>query len=119
MSNLLFLRRCFAYRHAARMELQRARMLPPGPERNQARRLARALRDLARNEAWLEGQTLRAPRNEARFAIGEAPTEQIGRVYRHGQKPDQIVAANGAAPVQQNFVMAAEGHGGGDDSRRL
>jgi hypothetical protein len=99
MNNLLFLRRCFAYRHAARMELQKARMLPPGPERNRARKLARALRDLARNEAWLEGQTLRTHRNEARFAIGAAPTEQIGRAHGPDGESDQIVAANCAAPV--------------------
>jgi hypothetical protein len=114
MSNLLFIRRCFAYRHAARMELHRARMLPPGPERNEARKLVMALRDLARNEAWLEGQTMRTPRNEVRFAIGEAPTQQIRRVHGHGGKPDQTVAANCAAPVQQNFVIPTEGHCGGD-----
>jgi hypothetical protein len=99
MNNLLFFRRCFAYRHAARMELRKARMLPPGPKRNQARKFARALRDLARNEAWLEGQTLRTHRNEPRFAIGEAPPEQIGRAHGPGGESDQIVVANCAAPI--------------------
>jgi hypothetical protein len=56
MSNLLFYSRSCAYRHAARAELRRARALPAGPLRNQARQRARALRDLARDEAWLEGQ---------------------------------------------------------------
>ena len=99
MNNLLFFRRCFAFRHAARVELQKARMLPPGPERNQVRKLARALRDLARNEAWLEGQTLRAHRNEARFAISAAPPERIDRVHGPGGESDRIVVANCAAPV--------------------
>jgi hypothetical protein len=67
MSNLLFFSLSSAYRHAARTELHRARMLSPGFERNQARKRARALRDLARNEAWLEGQTLRAHRNRPPF----------------------------------------------------
>jgi hypothetical protein len=63
MSNLLFFSRSCAYRHAARMELVRARLLLPGSERNQMRKRARALRDLARNEAWLEGQDLRRHRS--------------------------------------------------------
>jgi hypothetical protein len=67
MGNLLFFSRSSAYRHAARTELHRARMLRPGSERNQARKRARALRDLARNEAWLEGQTLPMRRSHPRF----------------------------------------------------
>jgi hypothetical protein len=50
--------------------------MPLGSERRAARQLARALRDLAKTEAWLEGQTLRLrpvpydrerPRNAASF----------------------------------------------------
>lgn len=67
MSNLLFFSRSSAYRHAARTELHRARMLPPGFERNQTRKRAKALRELARNEAWLEGQTLQAHRSRPQF----------------------------------------------------
>jgi hypothetical protein len=69
MSNLLFFSRSSAYRHAARTELHRARMLRPGAERNRARNRARALQDLARNEAWLEGQTppMRRSRSQLRF----------------------------------------------------
>lgn len=62
MGSLLFLRRSHAYRHAAVEMARRARALPPGPERRVARQFARALKDLARNEAWLEGQvTTRRP----------------------------------------------------------
>jgi hypothetical protein len=67
MSNLLFLRRSLAYRHLAAVELRKARALPPGPQRGEALRLARGYRDLARSEAWLEGQTpdiCRMPRGE-------------------------------------------------------
>ena len=69
MSNLLFFRRSDAYRHAAATEFNRARTLPPGAERNQLRKRARALRDLAREEAWLEGRPVRRPRNQPRCAI--------------------------------------------------
>jgi len=69
MSNLLFFRRSCAFRHAARTELRQARLLPRGPERNQVIERARGLRDLARAEAWLEGQTLRARGNYDRFAL--------------------------------------------------
>ena len=55
MGNLLFLRRSYAYRHAAATVFRRARALPMGSERNMARVLARGLSDLARTEAWLEG----------------------------------------------------------------
>jgi hypothetical protein len=56
VTNLLFFRRSLAYRNAAVQMTLRARAMPPGSERRAARRLARALRDLARTEAWLEGQ---------------------------------------------------------------
>jgi hypothetical protein len=62
MSNLLFLRRSYAYRHAAAAALRKARALPVGPERDMARVLARGLRDLARTEAWLEGDRSRRQR---------------------------------------------------------
>jgi hypothetical protein len=62
MSNLLFLRRSYAYRHAAATALRKARAMPMGPERNTARVLARGLRDLARTEAWLEGDRSNARR---------------------------------------------------------
>src|SRR5580700_7455361 len=56
MSNLLFLRRSYAHRHAAATVLRKARAMPMGSsERNTARVLARGLRDLERTEAWLEG----------------------------------------------------------------
>jgi len=55
MSNLLFLRRSYEYRYAAARAFRKARALPVGPERDMARVLARGLRDLARTEAWLEG----------------------------------------------------------------
>jgi hypothetical protein len=62
MSNLLFLRRSYEYRHAAATVFRRARALPTGAERNMARVLARGLRDLARTEAWLEGDRCHARR---------------------------------------------------------
>jgi hypothetical protein len=58
MSNLLFLRRSYAYRHAAVETFRKLRAMPLGPERRAARQLGRALTDLAKTEAWLEGQTL-------------------------------------------------------------
>src|SRR3982074_2792588 len=45
--------------HAAVEMMRKARAMPRGSERRAARQLARALRDLAKTEAWLEGQTLR------------------------------------------------------------
>jgi hypothetical protein len=57
VSNLLFFRRSYAYRNAAAEMMRKARALPLGPERRAARQLARALKDLAKTEAWLEGQT--------------------------------------------------------------
>jgi hypothetical protein len=57
VSNLLFFRRSDAYRNAAAEMIHKARAMPLGPERRAARQLARALRDLAKTEAWLEGRT--------------------------------------------------------------
>jgi hypothetical protein len=59
VSNLLFFRRSLAYRNAALEMTRKARALPLGSERRAARQLARALKDLAKTEAWLEGQTPR------------------------------------------------------------
>ena len=59
MSNLLFFRRSDAYRNAAAEMMHKARAMPLGPERRAARQFARALRDLAKTEAWLEGRTPR------------------------------------------------------------
>jgi hypothetical protein len=59
VSNLLFFRRSLAYRSAAVEMMRNARAMPFGSERHAARQLARALRDLAKTEAWLEGQTPR------------------------------------------------------------
>ena len=59
MSNLLFLRRSCEYRHAAVAAFRKARAMPIGSERNTVRVLARSLKDLARTEAWLEGQRSR------------------------------------------------------------
>jgi len=59
VSNLLFFRRSLAYRNAAVEMMRKARAMPLGPERRAARQLARALRDLAKTEAWLEGHTPR------------------------------------------------------------
>jgi hypothetical protein len=56
MGNLLFLRRSCEYHHAAVAAFRKARAIPLGSERTKARVLARGLRDLARAEAWLEGQ---------------------------------------------------------------
>lgn len=56
MSNLLFVRRSLATRHAAVETMRLARAMPPGPERRATQRFARALSDLAKTEAWLEGQ---------------------------------------------------------------
>ncbi|MDE2377433.1 hypothetical protein [Bradyrhizobium sp.] len=56
MAKVVFLYRSLAYRNAAAEMLRKARRLPRGPERSAARRYARALRELARTEAWLEGR---------------------------------------------------------------
>jgi hypothetical protein len=57
MSNLLFIRRSLALHHAAVMAMREARAMPVGPEQRAARRRARGLKELARTEAWLEGQS--------------------------------------------------------------
>src|SRR6267143_2861516 len=59
VGNLLFFRRSCAYRNEAVEMMRKARAMPLGPERRAARQLARALKDLAKTEAWLEGQTPR------------------------------------------------------------
>lgn len=60
MSDLLFIRRSLRLRHAAAAELRRARALPLGSQRDEAYRRARGLMELARTEAWLEGQSFQA-----------------------------------------------------------
>jgi hypothetical protein len=40
----------------ARIALRKARALPPGPERNELRQVALALKTLAENNRWLAGQ---------------------------------------------------------------
>jgi hypothetical protein len=70
VSNLLFFRRSEAYRSAAVEMIRKARAMPPGPERGAARRRARALRDLAKTEAWLEGKI---PRLRAAASRREPP----------------------------------------------
>ena len=64
MGKVVFLYRSLAYRNAAADMLRKARKLPRGAERSAARRYARALRDLSRTEAWLEGRVARDPRPE-------------------------------------------------------
>ncbi|MBV8697393.1 MAG: hypothetical protein JO052_05995 [Bradyrhizobium sp.] len=69
MGNLVFLRRSDEYRYAAAAALRDARALPPGPERTEARLRARGLMDLARTEAWLEGQRCDPSRMPPRIAM--------------------------------------------------
>jgi len=69
MSNLLFLRRSYAYHHAAAAAFREARALPIGPERNRKRLLARGLSELARTEAWLEEGLRRAVPSMAHAAL--------------------------------------------------
>ena len=76
MGVLLFFRRSCAYRHAARTELSEARSLPRGSERDRALKRARALFDLARDQAWLEGQA-RTHRNDRRFGTASVAPERI------------------------------------------
>jgi hypothetical protein len=59
MSNVVFFRPSYAYRSAALEMMRKARAMPLGPERRAARQLARAFKDLAKAEAWLEGQSPR------------------------------------------------------------
>jgi hypothetical protein len=61
MSKLLFLHRSCAYRHAAASAFRKARSLPIGSERNVERARARGLSELAKTEAWLEGQRCQSP----------------------------------------------------------
>ncbi|EJN06060.1 hypothetical protein PMI42_08279 [Bradyrhizobium sp. YR681] len=63
MGKVVFLYRSLAYRNAAADMLRKARKLPRGAERSAARRYAKALGDLARTEAWLEGRIAREPRS--------------------------------------------------------
>jgi len=67
MGKVVYLYRSLAYRNAAADILRKARKLPRGAERSAARRYARALRDLARTEAWLEGRVAREPRTLQRM----------------------------------------------------
>lgn len=67
MGKVVFLYRSLAYRNAAADILRKARKLPRGAERSAARRYARALHDLARTEAWLEGRVAREPRMAQRM----------------------------------------------------
>jgi hypothetical protein len=62
MGKVVFLYRSLAYRSAAADMLHKARNLPHGAERRAARSYARALRDLAETEAWLEGRVADDPR---------------------------------------------------------
>ena len=67
MGKVVFLYRSLAYRNAAADILRKARKLPRGAERSAARRYAKALRDLAQTEAWLEGRVAREPRAAERM----------------------------------------------------
>ncbi|MBV8699765.1 MAG: hypothetical protein JO052_18200 [Bradyrhizobium sp.] len=69
MGELVFLRRSDAYRHAAAAALRKARAMQPGPQRTEARVLARGLMALARTEAWLEGQRCDPSRMPPRIAM--------------------------------------------------
>ena len=73
MSNVVFFRRSLAYRHAALEMMRKARARPPGSERAAMRHLARALADLAKTEAWLEGQ----PRPRPLKSAGSQPRRTI------------------------------------------
>jgi hypothetical protein len=81
MNNLLFIRRSLALRHAAVMAMREARAMPAGPEQSDARRRARGLKELARTEAWLEGQTPLADqashRRQRRLAVHSAGARGI------------------------------------------
>ena len=80
MSNLLFIRHSLQLRHAAVVAMREARAMPVGPIRNAGRRRARALEELARTEAWLEGQsslTGRESREQSRR--GSRQRESIAR----------------------------------------
>ncbi len=57
MGTVVFLYRSLAYRNAAADLLRKARKLPRGGERSAVLRYARALKELAHTEAWLEGRS--------------------------------------------------------------
>lgn len=69
MGKVVFLYRSLAYRNAAAEMLRKARKLPSGAERRAARRYAKALRDLAQTEAWLEGRVADEPRPVQRMRM--------------------------------------------------
>ncbi|WP_314952313.1 hypothetical protein [Bradyrhizobium cosmicum] len=69
MGKVVFLYRSLAYRNAAADMLRKARKLPRGAERSAARRYARALRDLAQTEAWLEGRVAVEPQPMPRMRV--------------------------------------------------
>ncbi len=75
MSNLLFFRRSLATRHAAVETMRQARAMPPGPERRATHQFARALSDLAKTEAWLDGQM---PRQRASVCKRDHPGRAVG-----------------------------------------
>src|SRR5258708_36079595 len=84
VGNLLFFRRSYAYRSAAAELMRKTRAMPLGSERRAARQLARALKDLAKTEAWLEGQTPRLRRAayahvHTRSALRSASLQEEGR----------------------------------------
>jgi hypothetical protein len=90
VSNLLFFRPSLATRYAAVETIRQARAMPPGPERRATRRFARALSDLAKTEAWLEGQ---APRQRASAYAhpGRAVSSHEGEYQGHTlPSPDAI-----------------------------
>jgi len=69
MGKVVFLYRSLPYRNAAADMLRKARKLPRGVERSAARRYAKALRDLAQTEAWLEGRVADEPQSMPRLKI--------------------------------------------------
>ncbi|MCG2667195.1 hypothetical protein ACFPFP_09585 [Bradyrhizobium sp. GCM10023182] len=69
MGKVVFLYRSLAYRNAAADILRKARKLPRGADRSAARRYARALRDLAQTEAWLEGRVADELRAVSRLKV--------------------------------------------------
>src|SRR5258705_7190071 len=86
VGNLLFFRRSLAYRNAAVEMMRKARAMPLGSERRAARQIARALKDLAKTEAWLEGQTPRLcpvasdqewPRHAASFRASDVRSPNL------------------------------------------
>jgi hypothetical protein len=72
MGKVVFLYRSLAYRNAAADMLRKARKLPRGAERSAARRYAKALRDLAKTEAWLEGRVADEPQAMPRLKVASS-----------------------------------------------